>query len=117
MQCDASSLGLAAVLLQDEQPISYASRALNECESGYAQIEKELLAIVYRLERFDQYTYRRPMEVQSDHKPLEIIVHKSLQTAPRRLQRMLLRLQRYDLKVLYKKGKKWFWPTLFQEGI
>ena len=40
MQCDASSLGLGTVLLQDGQPISYASRALTECERGYAQIER-----------------------------------------------------------------------------
>ena len=46
------------------------------------------------------------MKVQSDHKPLEIIVRKSLQTAPRRLQIMLLQLQRYDLKVVYKKEKE-----------
>ena len=45
------------------------------------------------------------MKVQSDHKRLEIIVRKSLQTTPRRLQRILLWLQRYDLKVVYKKGK------------
>ena len=41
MQCDASSLELGALLLQDGQPISYASRALTECKRGYAQIEKE----------------------------------------------------------------------------
>ena len=72
------------MLLQDGQPISYASRALTECERGYAQIEKELLAIVYGLERLGQYTYGRLMEVQSDRTPLEIIVRESLQTATRR---------------------------------
>ena len=98
--------GVGAVLLQDGQPISHASTVLTECERAYAQIEKELLAIVYGLERFDQYTYERPKEVQSDHKPLEIIVRESLQTVPRRLQAMLLRLKIYDLKVVYKKGKE-----------
>jgi hypothetical protein len=105
LQCDASSTGLGAVLLQEQQPVAYASRALTETEQGYAQIEKELLAIVFGMERFDQYTFGRDIEVQSDHKPLETIVGKPLQAAPKRLQRMLLCLQRYTITVTYTKGK------------
>ena len=44
------------------------------------------------------------MNVETDHKPLEEIFRKSLCDAPARLQRMLLPLQRYNLKVRYKKG-------------
>ena len=44
------------------------------------------------------------MEVQSDHKPLEHIFRKPLHQAPLRLQKMLMSLQRYDLKVNYKPG-------------
>ena len=47
IQCDASQDGLGAALLQNGQPISYASRALSSTESRYAKMEKELLAIVY----------------------------------------------------------------------
>ena len=43
VQCDASQSGLGAVLLQDAQPICYASRALTDTEMRYAQIEKEML--------------------------------------------------------------------------
>ena len=57
IQCDASQKGLGAALLQDGQPLAYASRALTETETRYAQIEKELLAIVYGCEKFHQYTY------------------------------------------------------------
>ena len=46
MQCDASQHGLGAVLLQGGQPVTYASQALTPTEEKYAQIEKELLAIV-----------------------------------------------------------------------
>ena len=53
---DASKNGLAAVLLQDEQPIAYASRSMTEAETRYAQIEKELLAVLFALERFNQYS-------------------------------------------------------------
>ena len=48
------------------------------------------------------------MHVETDHKPLESIVLKSLNSAPKRLQRMLLRLQKYNLQVRYKKGEKMF---------
>ncbi|XP_062601076.1 uncharacterized protein K02A2.6-like [Saccostrea cucullata] len=105
LQCDASLTGLGASLLQNGQPIAFASRALTDAETRYAQIEKEMLAIVFGLERFHQYTYGRLVHVESDHKPLESIVKKSLLAAPRRLQRMLLRLQQYEYTISYKPGK------------
>ena len=74
-------------------------------ERNYAQIEKELLAIVFGLERFHQFTYGVPVWVESDHKPLEMITRKALHMAPKRLQRMLLRLQQYSITVVYKPGK------------
>jgi hypothetical protein len=72
LQCDASEKGLGAALIQDGAPIAYASHALTE--TRYAQIEKELLAVIFGLEKFNVYTYGRPVHVQSDHKPLEIII-------------------------------------------
>ena len=106
IQCDASKNGLGACLLQDNKPVCYASRTLTSAEENYAQIEKEALAIVFATERFHQYTYGRHTEVHTDHKPLEAIMCKPLVKAPLRLQRMLLRLQRYDLSVNWKPGKE-----------
>ena len=45
--------------MQNDQPVSYASRALTETEQQYAQIEKEMLAIAYELDNFHSYTYGR----------------------------------------------------------
>lgn len=57
LQCDASDEGLGAILLQKDQPIASANRSLTDAESRYAQMEKELWAILYGLERFHTYTY------------------------------------------------------------
>lgn len=100
-QCDASSRGLGAVIMQDGKIIEYASRALTRTEQNYAQIEKELLSILFALERFDTYVYARRITVQNDHRPLLSIHRKSLAAAPKRLQRLLLRLQRYDYDLVY----------------
>ena len=65
---------MGAALLQDGQPVAFASRTLTLTERGYAQIEKECLAIVFACERFNQYLFgRESVSVQSDHKPLETI--------------------------------------------
>ena len=105
IQCDASQRGLGAALLQNQKPVAYASRALTETETRYAQIEKEMLAIVYALEKFNQFTFGRKITVHSDHKPLEVILKKPLACAPRRLQGMIMRLQKYDIEVQYERGK------------
>lgn len=100
ISCDNSQYGLD-VCLQDEKPVS---RTVSEDEQKNAQIENELLAIVHVCERFHQFIYGRTVEIESDHKQLESIFRKPLHQSALRLQRMLLKLQRYDLKVNYKKG-------------
>lgn len=104
LQCDASRTGLGASLLQRGQPVDYASRASTPTEQHFAQIEKELLAVEFGMERFNQYTYGRKVFVERDHKPHEIIHKKGLTSAPD-LQRMFLRLHKYDLEITYKRGK------------
>ena len=83
LQCDASQSGLGAALLQGGQPVAYASRALTPTETRYAQIEKELLAIVFACDHFEAYVYGRECaHVETDHQPLVSIVTKPLNKAP-----------------------------------
>src|SRR6218665_2383164 len=106
LKCDASEAGLGAVLMQYGRPVEYASRALTPTEERYAQIEKELLAICFAVERFHTYVYARHVTSETDHKPLIAIKKKPLSSAPRRLQRMLLRLQRYNYDLIFIPGSQ-----------
>ena len=93
LQSDASKSGLGACLLQEGQVVAYASKAPVGPELHYAQVEKELLAVVFATSRFHQYIYGKDIEAQTDHKPLEIIMKKPIGKATARVQRMMLKLQ------------------------
>lgn len=66
---DSSKSGIGSALLQKGKPVPYASRAMSQSEMSSAQIEKELLAVVYACERFNQFVYGKHVKVESDHKP------------------------------------------------
>ena len=107
IQVDASSKGIGCALVQGGKPVAYASRALTHAQQQYAQIEKELLAIVVGCTKFEEYIIGRSAEtiVETDHKPLESIMKKPLYKAPARLQMVLIQLQRYpEVNVKYFKG-------------
>ena len=111
IQVDASKKGLGAVLIQvdtdgRENVIAFASKALTPTEERYANIEREMLAVVFGAERFHTYVYGAKFVVESDHKPLEAIKLKNLSQAPPRLQRMLLRVQQYDMQIKYRPGRE-----------
>ena len=110
VQADASLRGLGACLIQKQkgkdQPIAFASKSLTDAETRYANIERELLAIVFACQRFSTYLLGRSFVAESDHKPLEMIAMKNLANAPPCLQRMLLELQRYDVTIKYRPGKE-----------
>ena len=105
IQSDASKKGLGAVLLQDDKPVIYASRALTKMEQCYSNIERELLSVVFALERFHHYVYGYTLTVQTDHKPLVSVWKKSIVCNSPRLQRLLLRLSQYDVNIEYLKVK------------
>lgn len=94
------------MLFLDECSIAYASKAFTDTQKRCAQIEKELAAIMFGCDKFYQYLFGRAFEVETDHKPLEAIMKKPLAETPLRLQKMLLRLQKYNMTVKYKKGKE-----------
>ena len=93
-------------MIQNGQPVSYASKSLTDTESRCSNIEREMLGVVFALTRFHQYTYGRAVTVITDHKPLESLNKNNINDCPARLQRMLLRLQCYTFTIVYRPGSK-----------
>ena len=107
LSTDASKTGVGAVLAQKdhvrrEHPIHYASRTLNPAERNYSTIERELLAIIYAVDKFRYYLYGKKFIVITDHNPLVYL--KNITLSSERLTRWRLKLAEYDLEVLYRKG-------------
>ena len=81
------------------EPTAFILKTLLPCEQRYTNIERELLAILWGVQKFHTYVYRQKVLVETDHKPLEAIFRKPLNECPPQLQRMLLKLTKYDLEV------------------
>ena len=84
-------------------PFAYASRKLKECECKYATVEKECLAIVWAIQKFQKYLYGNQSVLETDHSPL-VYLNKAKVTNPR-LMRWALSLQPYRFRIQAIKGK------------
>ena len=118
IQVDASQVGLGAALLQNGKPIAFASKPLTKTGCWYANIEREreMLAVVFRVERFQMCVYGRSFTIESDHRPLESISQKNLAYMPSHLQHMLLCLQGYDYTICYHPSKEMALPDTFSSA-
>ncbi|KAI5716006.1 hypothetical protein M8J77_025889 [Diaphorina citri] len=101
---DASNFAIGAVLSQDNHPIAYASRTLNEHEKNYSTIEKELLAIVWATKHYRPYLFGQKFKIITDHRPLTWLIN--LKEPSSKLVRWRLKLEEYDYEIEYKPGKQ-----------
>ena len=107
LRTDASLYGVGAVLLQYVDnvpfPVAYASRKLLDRERRYSTIERECLAIVFGVKRFDYYLMGREFILEVDHKPL--IYLSNFKGSNSRIMRWILSLQSYRFRIVYIAGK------------
>ncbi|CAM8926119.1 unnamed protein product [Rhodiola kirilowii] len=105
IMCDASDFAVGAVLGQrfDKKAvvIYYASRTLDSAQRNYSTTEKELLAVVFALEKFRSYLLGAKVIVFSDHAAIRYLMKK--EAKPRLIRRILL-LQKFDVEIRDKKG-------------
>lgn len=106
---DASDVAVGAVLSQrndagEEEVVTFISRTLKGAEVGYFTTEKELLAIVWALEKLSTYLRGAKILIRTDHQALTFI--KTSRFTNARLRRWMLAIQDYDIEIEYITGKK-----------
>ena len=108
IMCDASDYAVGAVLGQKNgnasHVIHYASMTLNEAQRNYYTTEKELLAVVFALEKFRSYLLGTKVIVYTDHAALRYLLTKK--EAKPRLIRWILLLSEFNIEIKDKKGAK-----------
>ena len=82
-------------------PLFQSSKALTDSEKGYVAIDLEALAVSWAMEKFHHFLYATKFVLETDQKPLETILAKSLNAATPRLQRLLIKTFAYDFMVKY----------------
>ena len=113
LQTDASKKGFGTVILQEEQPIYYPSRALTSTEKNYQNLECEIHAAVWGMEKFHYFLYGSKFILQTDQKPLVSIFRNHMIDVSLRMQRITIRAWPYDFEPQHIPGKLMSFLVLF----
>ena len=102
VECDASGIGLGAILSQNSRPVAYFSEALKGSALALSTYEKEMLAIVKAVQKWRPYLLGRSFIVRTDQKSLKYLLEQRITTPAQ--TRWLPKLLGYDYQIEYKRG-------------
>ena len=104
IDCDASGIGLGAILTQENRPVAYFSQALKGSALSLSTYEKEMLAIVKAIKLWRPYFLGKPFTVCTDQKSLKYLLEQRITTPAQ--TRWLPKLLGYDYEIEYNVGLK-----------
>lgn len=104
IECDASSAGVGAILLQNEHPVAYYSKGFSFSNRYKSTYERELLALVLAIQKWRHYLFGTKFVVRTDHGSLKYLLDQRVTTPSQ--QRLILKLLPFDFSITYKPGKE-----------
>ncbi|KAD5508936.1 hypothetical protein E3N88_16639 [Mikania micrantha] len=104
VECDASSDGVGAILSQAEHPIAYFSKGFTPTTRFKSAYDRELLALVLAVQKWNHYLFGRHFLIRTDHYTLKFLLEQRVTTTEQ--QRLLLKLMPYDFSILHRAGKE-----------
>jgi hypothetical protein len=102
VETDASGKGIGAVLMQDQHPIAYISKSLGPKQQAMSVYERELLAIVYAVQKWGSYLSHAPFIIKTDQKSIKYMLDQKLNTPFQQV--WVAKLLGFDFEIQYKEG-------------
>ncbi|KAH9657900.1 hypothetical protein KPL70_023267 [Citrus sinensis] len=104
IECDASGRGIRAVLMQEDHPIAYISKALSGKNLAMSTYDKEMLAIVFAMQKWRPYLMGQHFKIITDHRSLKNF-HDQHISSPEQQMWLSKRLG-FDYEIIYRKGSE-----------
>ena len=104
VECDASSDGVGAILSQEDDPVAYFSKGFLHANRFKFAYNRELLALVLAVQKWNHYLLCRHFFIRTDHYTLKFLLEQQITTTEQQL--LLLKLMPYDFSITHRAGKE-----------
>ncbi|GJR70323.1 hypothetical protein Tco_0016388 [Tanacetum coccineum] len=104
VECDASSDGVGAILSQDDHPVAYFSKGFSPSNRFKSAYDRELLALVLAVQKWNHYLLGHHFLIRTDHYTLKFLLEQRITSTEQ--QRLFLKLMPYDFSIIHRTGKE-----------